>query len=332
MLAKNEGSFAIQKAPGRSHREGLTVIELLRVFPGDATAEKWFEVHRWVNGRFCPHCGPTDTREEANRKPMPYRCRDCRKHFSIMHGTAMQSSKIGLQRWAIAIYPMATGINGTSSMKLYRELGIRQATAWFMMHRIREAFDAGDGLPLHGPIEADETYIGGKRKNMSNAERHKMKDERRDPVGKEAIVNVRGHATKQVRAKVIWAADEAHVAGFVVSQTEEGAKVYTDEAKVYNALKSRFDYESVNHSVSESVRNQAHTNGIESFWAAFKRFRHRILHHVSPQHLHRCVNEFSSRHKIRDLDALAQMTVIVQDIVGKRLKYFDLVGKIGAGP
>ena len=115
-----------QPASGRSEREGLTVIQMLKTFPDDATAEKWFEQQRWPDGRFCPHCGSTNTREERNRKPMPFRCKDCRGHFSVKHGTAMQSSKVGLQKWAIAIYMMAKGIKGTSSTKLYRELGIRQ--------------------------------------------------------------------------------------------------------------------------------------------------------------------------------------------------------------
>ena len=314
-----------QKAPGRSHRQGLTVIELLKMFPDDETAEKWFEDQRWADGRFCPHCGSTDTREEKDRKPMPYRCRDCRKHFSIKHGTAMQSSKIGLQKWAIAIYMMATGIKGTSSMKLYREVGIRQATAWFMMQRIREAFDTGDGLPLHGPVEADETYIGGKRKNMSNAKRRELKDAGRGPVGKEAVVGVKDRATNQVRATVVPVTDTAHVAGFVASQTKEGAKVYTDEAKVYKTLKEYFDHESVNHSVSEYVREMAHTNGMEAFWALLKRGFNGTFHHISPQHLHRYVNEFAGRHNIRDLDTLVQMTVIAQGMVGKRLKYKELV-------
>ena len=316
-------------APGRSHREGLTVIELLRMFPDDAAAEKWFEEQRWATGRFCPHCGSTDTREEKNRKPMPYRCRDCRGHFSIKHGTVMQSSKIGLQKWAIAIYMMATGIKGTASMKVYRELGMRQATAWFMMQRIREAFDAGDELPLQGPVEADETYIGGKRKNMSLSKRKELKGTGRGPVGKEAVVGVKDRETNQVRATVVPVTDAPHVAGFVAAQTKDGAKVYTDEAKVYNALKPFYDHESVNHSVSEYVREQAHTNGMESFWALLKRGYHGTFHHMSPQHLHRYVNEFAGRHNIRDLDTIAQMTALAQGMVGKRLKYKDLVADNG---
>jgi len=133
-------------------------MELLRKFPDDATAEAWFEAMRWPEGRFCPDCGSTNTVAVASRKPMPYRCRDCRHHFSVRKGTVMQSSKLGLHKWAIALYMMTTGIKGTSSMKLYREVGIRQATAWFLMQRIREGFIEGENKPFPGPVEADETY------------------------------------------------------------------------------------------------------------------------------------------------------------------------------
>ena len=156
-----------QKAPGRSHRTGMTVIELLRKFPDDATAEAWFEAQRWPDGRFCPDCGSTNTVAVASRKPMPYRCRDCRNHFSIRKGTVMQSSKLGLQKWAVALYMMTTGIKRTSSMKIYRELGIRQATAWFLMQRIREGFIEGENKPFPGPVEVDETYVGGRRRTST---------------------------------------------------------------------------------------------------------------------------------------------------------------------
>ena len=314
------------KAPGRSHRKGMTVFELLETFPDDDTAEKWFEEQRWPEGRFCPHCGSTNTREEKDRKPMPYRCKDCRGHFSVKHGTVMQSSPLGCRKWAVAIYLMATGIKGTASMEVYRQIGVRQATAWSMMHRIRESFDAGEGLPFPGPVEADETFIGGKRKNMSKKKRRELKEAGagRGTVGKTAVVGVKNRETKEVRATVVPVTDTPHVAGFVATHTQDGAKVYTDEAKVYNALDPWFDHESVNHSVGEYVNDMAHTNGMESFWSLLKRGYHGTFHHISPEHLHRYVNEFAGRNNIRDLDTADQMSTLAQGMVGKRLKYADL--------
>ena len=128
------------------------------MFSDDATSEKWFEDLHWANGRFCLDCGSTNTVAVASRKPTPYRCRGCRNHFSVRKGMVMQSSKLGLQKWAVAIYMMTTGVKGTSSMKLYREDGVRQATAWFLILRIREAFNEGASLPFPGPMEVGETY------------------------------------------------------------------------------------------------------------------------------------------------------------------------------
>ena len=313
------------KAPGKSHREGLTVIELLRMFPDDAAAEAWFEAQRWPEGRFCPDCGSTNTVPVKDRRPMPYRCKDCRNHFSVRKGTVMQSSKLGLQKWAIALYLTTTGLKGTASMKVYRELGMRQATAWHLMHRIREAFDQGDGKPFPGPVEADETFVGGKRKNMSKAKRKALKG----VSTMTAVVGTKDRETNRVAARPVERADIPHVAGFVAEKTQAGATVYTDQANVYNHLDAWFDHETVNHSVGEYVRGQAHTNGIESFWAMLKRGIVGTYHHMSEKHLDRYVREFAGRHNIRDKDTVDQMSTLARGMVGKRLRYQDLIADNG---
>ena len=255
-----------KRGPGKAHREGLTVIELFKLFPDDATAEVWFEAQRWPEGRFCPDCGSTNTVEVKSRKPMPYRCRDCRHHFSVRKGTAMQSSKIGLQKWVIALYMMTTGLKGTSSMKLYREVGIRQATAWFLMQRIREGFTDGENQPFPGPVEADETYMGGKRKNMPKAKRKTLTG--RGAVGKVAVAGVKDRATNRIVARSVPATDKPTLQGFVAQHAAPDAKVFTDDASAYEGLP--FDHEAVCHSAGEYVRGMAHTNGIESFWSMLK--------------------------------------------------------------
>ena len=311
-----------QKAPGRSHREGMTVMQLLRMFPDDATAETWFEAQRWPEGRFCPHCGSVNTREEKNRKPMPYRCRDCRGHFSVKHGTVMQSSKLGLQKWAIALYMMTTGIKGTSSMKVYRELGIRQATAWFLMQRIREGFMEGCDEPFPGPVEADETAVGGKRKNMSNKKRKELKGTGRGTVGKTIVAGVRDQNTKQVSAAVVDKTDAKTLQKFVTDRTTKSATVYTDQATAYTGINR--PHETVNHSANEYVKGDATTNGLEGFWSLFKRGYHGTFHHLSDKHLDRYVQEFTGRNNIRDLDTKEQMAVLAKRFEGKRLRYKDL--------
>ena len=318
------------KAPGRSHRKGMTIIQMLKMFPDDAAAEKWFEQQRWPEGRFCPHCGSTNTREVKGRKPMPFRCRDCRGHFSVKHGTVMQSSKIGLQMWAIGIYLMSTGIKGTASMKIFRDIGLRQATAWFLMQRIREGFMDGIDKPFPGPAEADETAIGGKVKNMSNKKRKERKEAGigRGTAGKAIVAGVKDRETKKVSAAVVRSTDAKTLQAFVEDRTEETATVYTDEAGAYKGIDRA--HESVNHSAHEYVRGDVHTNGIEALWSLFKRGYHGTFHHLSDAHLPRYLAEFEGRNNIRDMDTIDQMAFLARGMVGKRIKYDDLVAKAEA--
>ena len=310
-----------KSGPGRSHREGLTIVQLLGMFATDAAAEAWFEKNRWPEGRYCPDCGSVNTVPVKTRKPMPYRCRDCRNHFSVRKGTVMQSSKLGLQKWAIALYLTATGIKGTASMKVYRDLGMRQATAWHLMHRIREAFDDGVDLPFPGPVEADETFVGGRRKNKPKHQRKEPK--RTGIVGKTIVAGVRDRETEQVSAAVVPDTKAETLVPFVEDRTELGATVYTDTHPSYRRLQRA--HETVDHRAGEYVRGDAHTQGIESFWAMLKRAHKGTCHHLSEKHLGRYVREFAGRHYIRDLDTVAQMATLARGMVGKRLRYKDLV-------
>lgn len=139
-------------------------MELFQMFPDDATAEKWFETNRWGENQenlTCPRCNGGRVKETPNRKPMPYWCSDCRLHFSVKVGSAMESSKISYQKWAIAIYMWSTSLKGVSSMKLHRDLNMTQKSAYFMAQRLREAWAVDDGEVMGGPVEADEAYFGG---------------------------------------------------------------------------------------------------------------------------------------------------------------------------
>ena len=309
-----------QKAPGKSHREGMSLIELFRMFPDDETAREWLEEQRWGGEPWCPHCGSFNVRRN-NHKSMPWRCaeRECRKRFSVRVATPMQGSPLGYQIWVIAIYLLTTSLKGQSSMKLHRDLNITQKTAWFLAHRIRKTF-SDNGSPFTGPVEVDETYMGGRRANMPKAKREQLTG--RGAVGKTAIVGAKDRATNQVRAQAIERTDKTTIHGFVAEHTAPGATVYTDDALVYETLPN--PHEAVNHSALEYVRGDVHTNGVESFWSMLKRAHKGIYHKMSPKHLDRYVQEFAGRHNLRDADTITQMGLVVRGLEGKRLTYAAL--------
>ena len=314
-------------APGKAHREGITLLALMDMFPDEEAATKWFEAYVWPTGRCCGHCGSTRTVEASHRK-MPYWCSDCRSYFSVRTGTALSHSRIPLRKWAIAIYLELTSLKSVSSMKLHRDIGVRQATAWFMLHRIRQAWaSTDDGGTFSGPVEVDETYVGGRRANMSNAKRKALADTGRGPVTMTAVVGVKDRASNKVRAKVVESTDAATLQGFVVDNAAPGTQVYTDEAAAYQSLP--FPHEAVKHSVAEYVRDQAHTNGVESFWATLKRAHKGVFHKMSPKHLNRYVQEFAGKHNLRDEGTAAQMAAVAAGLVGKRLMYKQLTADNG---
>ena len=165
----------MKKAPAKPTVRESPIIDLMDLFPDEDTATKWFETQVWPTGRCCGHCGGINTREVPNSKPMPYWCTDCRSYFSVRTGTAIARSKIPLRKWAIAIYLCLTSLKSVSSMKLHRDLKITQKSAWFMLHRLREAWAKETGAQYSGPVEVDETYMGGKKGNTTPARREKMK-------------------------------------------------------------------------------------------------------------------------------------------------------------
>lgn len=310
-----------KKAPGRSEREGLSVMQLFQMFPDEASSRKWLENIRWPDGqRHCPRCGSLKTAVVPNENPMPYHCGDCREYFSVKTGTVMQSSKVALQKWVIAMYLLSTSLKGVSSMKLHRDLGLTQKTAWLLAQKIRQGWIDGSGK-LTGEVEVDETHIGGKERNKHASKRLKAG---RGPVGKAAVIGAKERNGK-VKVKVIETTDAKALKGFVRDSVEPGATVFTDEHAGYRGLDASFGHLSVKHSVGEYVNGMAHTNGIEGFWAMLKRGYKGTYHKMSVKHLSRYVTEFAGRHNVRDLDTILQMTLLAKGLDGKRLRYDDLV-------
>lgn len=313
-------------APGKHYREGISLKAVFKMFPDSATAEAWFAERRWGDTPACPHCGSLNVQTGCKHKTMPYRCREkeCAKRFSVKVGTVMEGSNLDYQTWAIAMYLMVTNLKGISSMKLHRELDITQKSAWHLAHRLRKTLQTSD-MPFFGPVEVDESYLGGKRANMSNEKRKRLAVEQpgRGAVGKTAVAGIKDRASGQVRAQVIPMVDGKTLREFIDWNADSEATVYTDDSAAYNGLTRK--HETVRHSVSEYVNGMASTNGIESFWALLKRSYHGTFHHFSEKHANRYVNEFAGRFNLRERDTLDIFKAVARNMNGKRLRYRELV-------
>lgn len=320
--------MADRKAPGKSYRKGITLRQIIRRYPTEASAENWFIQQRWPKGIRCPYCGSLNVQIGAQHKTMPFRCREkaCgRKRFSTRTRSVMECSKVSYQDWLLALFLVSTNLKGESSMKLHRDLGITQKTAWFLAHRIREALSRDGTVSYSGPVEVDETYVGGKRKNMAKSRRKKLTG--RGPVGKTAVVGAKDRETNQVAAKVVQSTDKETLQGFVKGHAAKDATVYTDDASAYETLP--FDHDSVKHSLQEYVKGDVHTNGIESLWSLLKRAHKGTFHKLSPKHLDRYVQEFAGRHNMREQDTIDMMRLMADGMNGKRLTCKALIAPNG---
>jgi transposase-like protein len=297
------------------------------IFTDEDKAREHFEAIRWPNGQFCPHCGATS--EHVTRlagkvhRPGLYQCKACRGSFTVKMGTVMEASPISYRKWALGFHLMAASKKGMSAHQLHRMLGVTYKTAWFMAHRIREAMRPTDDGQLGGEgkaVEADETFVGGKAKNRAYAKtlpRH------------EAVVSLVERGGK-VRSRHVAEVTAKTLKPILVDAIAKETNLRTDQSPVYTEIGTGFaSHETVNHSIKEYVRGDAHTNTVEGYFSIFKRGVYGVYHHISEQHLKRYLCEFDFRYNERialGVSDRERAEKAIQGAAGRRLTYRPLSG------
>lgn len=304
----------------------ISTFKLFEMFPDNESARLYLEGRLWPSGPVCPQCANVD--RITTRKNGFYRCNACGDFdFTIRTGTVFERSKVPLHKWVYAMYLLVTARKGISSMQLAKEIGVTQKSAWFMLHRLREACgDDSDIGKLSGEIEIDECFVGGKEANKH--ERKKLRAGR-GPVGKVPVMGMRERGGRTL-AKVVTERTVQAVHGEIFAKTEIGSTLYTDDHIVFSNLDGLFyRHETVNHSAGEYARGAAHTNSIESVWAVLKRGLHGVYHHTSAKHLDRYVQEFAWRLNAGNVarHTLERLNSFIDCLRGKRLTYARLIAE-----
>lgn len=293
------------------------------IFHDAEKAREYLEQQRWPEGPICPHCGvlhQATLLAGKSTRPGLYKCKACEKPYTVTVGTVFERSKIPLNKWLLATFLLTGSKKGMSAHQIHRQLGVQFKTAWFMAHRIREAMTpAGKSQgPIGGrgkTIEADETFVGGKAKNV-----HKGK-----PIPPKRPVVALVERGGEVRAKHVADVTADTVRQVLVTQASRKSHLKTDYAAIYDSIGREFrTHDTVNHGADEYVRGDTHTNTAESFFAILKRQIYGIHHAVSEQHLQRYVSEVSFRWNHRaslGVDDTLRANAALRGIGGKRLTY-----------
>jgi transposase-like protein len=315
--------------------EVKTLADAIRYFSDEQTCIDTVAFMRWPNGAECPACLAKKTRQHWLKNQRRWQCRECGRQYSVKLNTIFEDSAIKLDKWLTAMWLLANCKNGISSYEIARSIGVTQKSAWFMLHRIREAMRNGSIRKFGntgGPVEVDEAFIGPNTKMMHRKARLR-RIELNGHQGRAIVMGVLDRELRQVRTKVIPNVKRGTVQQVILNEITPGATIYTDNSVSYDFLKKTdFVHDTVNH-MTEYVRGQVHTNGIENFWSLLKRGLHGTYVAVEPFHLSRYTDEqvfrFNNRAtKDKPVSDADRFALAVSQISGKRLTYAELTGKV----
>ena len=313
-----------EKVPtNKEKKDIISTYQLMEQIPDEAAAIRHLEQLRWGQKLYCPHCGSLDAiRADWKTARMSHWCSDCRSFFSVRTGTVMSHSHLPLRKWIMAVHLIHTTRKGISAVQVSKQIGCTYKTAWFLMHRIREAMQHDDDW-LSGVVEIDETYIGGLEKN-----KHKWKKAKSGSPyeGKTPVIGFKQRDGKVI-AFPIKHANSKIMEKAVFENVDPLSQVYTDGHGGYQGLTNAgYNHDWVSHSTGEYVKGKVHTNGIESFWALLKRGYIGTHHFMSWKHLHRYVNEFAYRYSEGPGNGFRTIAHTFDQMIGYRLTYKRLIG------
>jgi transposase-like protein len=317
-----------------------TLTGAIRYFGDSDKCHEFLAGMRWTDGVRCPHCNSEKVGDLVKSRRI-WNCKNCRKQFSVKVGTIFEDSPLGLDKWLPATWLIVNAKNGTSSCELARSLGVTQKTAWFMLHRIRLAMQEGGSiLKMKGQIEADESFIGGRARNMHRDKREKMKSlstggkrNARGSVGKTAVMGLlerNAPDNSRVRCKVVQGVRRHDLETQVREHVEKGAEVITDQFRSYDKLHDEYVHNVINHAECYA-KGHVHTNGLENFWSLLKRGIKGTYVSVEPFHLFRYLDEQAFRFNERKDNDKGRFLKTIAKFAGKRLMYSKLIGQEDGG-
>lgn len=312
----------------RSSKEPGTLVKAIRYFADPDVSLNFMASLRWPDGKVkCPTCGSETVTFLPTRRLWQCKAQHPKRQFSVKVGTIFEDSPIGLDKWFAVIWMLANDRNGISSYEVARSVGVTQKTAWFMLDRIRLAMQTGTFAKLSGTVEVDETYIGGKARNMHAGKRKGLGNMRgRLGSGKTVVMGLLERETGAFRYKVVKSLRRSELQGTIKLTVEPGSEVITDAYQSYAMMDSAYAHKVIDHA-EKYVEGEVHTNGLENFWSLLKRAITGTYVSIEPFHLFRYLDEQAFRYNNREMNDAQRFGRVAVSVIGKRLTYAELTGK-----